>query len=306
MFQKNTLLAVLAIAVASTFTSCFSPEEEAEETSSATRSEVIISHNVFDFSQGNYEPTRADLTDESSDNIKAITTYIYDGDYNVAFSQTQFRKDFSSNPGDFGVFSTRLLAGNYRLVSVGYNSESSAATFVSQDEVILPAPLIDTWSVSQDFTVASAGSKNLNLDLKLAVARIALTSTDLPTEDAAYVEICLPNCDGQHFNPISQAAINTATDGNMHIQCTVANFLNTEGKFHFERSFFLPSTPVEMAVTFNILDSQRSVIRSYTLDGTYSFRRGYTNRFTGPVFSGYGNVSFTATTNWQEGVYVEF
>lgn len=305
MFQKNTLLAVLAIAVASTFTSCFSPEEEAKETSSATRSEVIISHNVFDFSQGNYEPTRADLTDESSDNIKAITTYIYGDNNEVAFSQTQFRKDFSSNPEDFGVFSTRLLAGNYQLVSVGYNSESSAATFVNPEKVTLPAPLMDTWSVSQDFTVESAGSVNLHPDLKLAVAKIVLTSTDLPTEDAAYVEICLPNCDGLHFNPISQAAINTEQDGNMHIQCTVSNFLNTEGKFHFERSFFLPTTPVELVVTIKILDSKFSVLRTYTI-GTFPFKRGGINRFTGPVFKATGNFTFTATTNWEEFVNKEF
>ena len=305
MFQKNTLLAVFAIAVASTFTSCFSPEEEAEETSSATRSEVIISHNVFDFSQGNYEPTRADLTDESSDNIKAITTYIYGDNNEVAFSQTQFRKDFSSNPEDFGVFSTRLLAGNYQLVSVGYNSESSAATFVNPEKVTLPAPLMDTWSVSQDFTVESAGSVNLHPDLKLAVAKIVLTSTDLPTADAVYVEICLPNCDGRVFNPISQAAINTEQDGNMHIQCTVANFLNTEGKFHFERSFFLPTTPVELAVTIKILDSKFSVLRTYTI-GTFPFKRGGINRFTGPVFKATGNFTFTATTNWEEFVNKEF
>ena len=305
---QNKLYAVLfTVTISCIFTSCFSPisGDDIEETEAATRSEVIIRHQAFNFYQDDYG-TRAALSDESNANINAITTYIYDGDNEEAFSETQFRKDFTSNPEDFGVFSTKLPAGNYRLVSVGYNSESSSASFVAQDVVNLPAPLIDAWSVSQEFTVASAGSVNLQPDLKLAVARIALTSTDLPTEDAVYVEICLPNCDGQKFNPITQAAINTATDGNMHIQCTVANFLNSEGKFQFERSFFLPSTPVEMAVTFKILDSNRTAIRSYTLNGPYSFKRGGINRFAGPVFSAVGDFAFTATTNWEENENVSF
>ena len=297
----KTLLAVLAIAVASTFTSCYSPIEEdaPEEPSSTTRSEVLIRHNVFDFQQGNYDATRAALSDASSAKILAISTYIYGDENTVAYSETQYRKDYTSNPEEFGVVKTALPAGTYSLVSVGYECDTAAAKFTSPEVVQLPTPLIDAWSATESFTLDEAGSKDVALDLKLAVTHAVITSTDFPTADATYVRIKFSKGHGRKFNPYTQASINTRSDGSFTATCTIANSLNSDGKFVFDRSFFIPTTPTDITVSYDILDANEAVLRSYTI-GEYPFKRSGINRFTGPVFEATGAFTFTATTNWEE------
>ena len=294
----KTLLAVLAIAVASTFTSCYSPIEEdaPEEPSSTTRSEVLIRHNVFDFQQGNYDATRAALTDASSAKILAISTYIYDDESTVAYSETQYRKDYTSNPEEFGVVKTALPAGTYSLVSVGYESESTPATFTSPEVVQLPAPFIDAWSATESFTLDEAGSKDVALDLKLAVTHVVITSTDYPTADAKYVVIHFSEGSAVKFNPYTHAA---GSSGEINAGCPLSKFLNSDGKFVFEGSFFIPTTPTDITVSYDILDANQAVLRSYTI-GEYPFKRSGINRFTGPVFEATGAFTFTATTNWEE------
>lgn len=306
----KTLLAVLAIAVASTFTSCYSPIEEdaPEEPSSTTRSEVLIRHNVFNVSQSSYDDTRAALTDESAANLKAITVNIYDDQEEVAFSETQFRKDYASNPEEFGVIKTTLPEGIYSLVSVGYNSESTAATFVDSKHVTLPNKgLMDTWSaVENNISVSTAGSVSRDANLTLAVSRLELTSTDLPTSDASFVRLHLSAGSGVDFDPNSQNSINISSGGGMDITCTIANFINSEGKFHFERSFFIPTSPANITVSFEIRGpGENNVLRSFTI-GSYEFKRGYVNHFSGPIFSAAGTFSFTATTDWTDNPVVNF
>ncbi len=306
MKPEKALLAVLAIAVASTLTSCYSAEEDVPEEPSPTLCEVTLRHNAFNFYQEDYGgETRAALTDESAAKLKALTVCIYENENTLVFNETQYRKDFTSNPGAFGIFTTDLPEGNYTLVSVGYESEDTPITLNSPSHVILPKPFIDAWSATEAITASTAGSVNKNLDLVLAVTHIVLTSTDLPTEDAAYVRIHLSAGSGKEFDPYTRNSINTTTNGDIKIDCPVSILTNDDGYFVFDKSFLIPTTPTDINVSFDILDSNSTVLRSYDL-GSFSFKRGGINRFTGPIFSAVGNFSFTATTNWVENESKEF
>jgi hypothetical protein len=306
--EFKTLFAVLfAVIISVVFTSCYGPlsGEDAEEPESATRGEVIIRHQAFNFSQTDYD-TRAALSDESNAKLNAITISIYDASEKNVLTETQFRKDFTSNPEDFGVFKVKLSAGTYSLLSVGYDSESSAATFNNSEKVTLPAPFIDTWSVAvPSFEVKSAGSiKLVDADLKLAVTHVEFTSTDLPTEDAAFVRLNFSAGNGQIFDPNTQNAIAITSD-KLQVACTIANFVTAEGKFHFDKSFFIPASPTNVTLSFDILNASQKILRSYEI-GTFEFKRGYINHFTGPVFTAAGDFAFTATTNWEDNENVEF
>lgn len=233
--------------------------------------------------------------------VKAITLAFFGSTNYMAYMTTQY-KDNPSTYTTFGTFSANVPVGNYTIVAVAYaynEGDNFALTSLTNAGYSSERPR-ETFCATQEVTVTSSSTLNLEVALNRISSMLQIVSTDERPAEAPKIRTTFSK-GGKGFNPSTGLA---KTDNGF--AQTNSPSTGVGGNIAVNIFPFLYTDEESMTITIEALDANDNVLITKTISDV-PFKRNRKTILTGQVYTpNNSGASFTLNTEWLPDHNVSF
>ena len=257
---------------------------------------VTVRVDGFSVSQEDLSITRATQTVGDYDDVKALTLAFYNGETET-YKHTQVKESLEGET--FGVFSTALPLGSYKMVVIARGgSASDVFTLTSPTEAAYTSDHSrETFAYVETVNITNTNAKELSATLNRIVAKLEVNSTDGRTANVEKVRMTF-SAGAKAFNP---------TTGLATVNTGFANTVSATGKAVGLDSksasyIFLATDEQNIDVTIETLDADGNTVFSKTV-ANVPFKRNRLTTMRGAMYSANASSaanSFLINTDWLD------
>lgn len=257
---------------------------------------VTVRVDGFSVSQEDLSITRATQTVGDYDDVKALTLAFYNGETET-YKHTQVKESLEGET--FGVFSTALPLGSYKMVVIARGGQASDVfTLTSPTEAAYTSDHSrETFAYVETVNITNTNAKELSATLNRIVAKLEVNSTDGRTANVEKVRMTF-SAGAKAFNP---------TTGLATVNTGFANTVSATGKAVGLDSksasyIFLATDEQNIDVTIETLDADGNTVFSKTV-ANVPFKRNRLTTMRGAMYSANASSaanSFLINTDWLD------
>lgn len=233
--------------------------------------------------------------------VKAITLAFFGSTNYMAYMYTQYKNNPSTYT-TFGTFSANVPVGNYTIVAVAYaynEGDNFALTSLTNAGYSSERPR-ETFCATQEVTVTSSSTLNLEVALNRISSMLQIASTDGRPAEATKIRTTFSK-GGKGFNPTTGLA---KTDNGF--AQTNSPSTGVGGNVTVSIFPFLYTDEESMNITIEALDANDNVLITKTISDV-PFKRNRKTILSGAVYTpNNSGASFTLNTEWLPDHNVSF